>query len=57
VVNVATDNAAYFEQIVRVMNGWKSVPPLVLPPEAQTEFEKIFLAKGEPVYRARWVKP
>jgi tRNA (guanine-N7-)-methyltransferase len=55
-VNVATDNAPYFEQIVGLMSGWKSEAPLALPEEARTEFEKIFLAKGDAVYRARWRK-
>jgi tRNA (guanine-N7-)-methyltransferase len=55
-VNVATDNAAYFEQIVGLMNGFELEPPLPLPEEARTEFEKIFLAKGDAVHRARWRK-
>jgi len=73
VVNVATDNAPYFEQIVGLMRS-AAVPAvgaelqtagtaafleersLPLPEEARTEFEKIFLAKGDAVYRARWRK-
>lgn len=55
-VNVATDNAPYFEQIVGLMSGFEREPPVPLPEEARTEFEKIFLAKGDPVYRARWRK-
>lgn len=55
-VNVATDNGPYFEQIVPLMSGFDAEPPLSLPEEAQTEFEKIFLAKGDSIHRARWVK-
>jgi tRNA (guanine-N7-)-methyltransferase len=55
-VNVATDNGPYFEQVVGLMSGWKAEPPLALPEEARTEFEKIFLAKGEAIHRARWRK-
>jgi hypothetical protein len=55
-VNVATDNGPYFEQVVGLMSGWKAEPPLALPEEARTEFEKIFLAKGDAVHRARWRK-
>ena len=59
VVNVATDNAPYFEQIVALMNNsphFTGEPPEQLPEEAQTEFEKIFLAKGDAIHRARWRK-
>jgi hypothetical protein len=31
-------------------------PPEVLPVEAQTEFEKIFLAQGKPIGRARYAR-
>jgi tRNA (guanine-N7-)-methyltransferase len=56
-VNVATDNAPYIEQIVRIMNAsalFQSEPPLAFPEEARTEFEQLFLAKGNPIHRARW---
>jgi tRNA (guanine-N7-)-methyltransferase len=56
-VNVATDNTPYFEQIVRLMNAsalFQSEPPLAFPEEARTEFEQLFLAKGNPIHRARW---
>lgn len=55
-VNVATDDASYFAQIVGLMNGFRVEPPLSLPEEARTEFEKIFLAKGQAIHRGRWVK-
>lgn len=56
-VHVATDNGPYFEQILALMSGFEALPPLSWPAEAQTEFERIFLSKGEPVYRARWRNP
>jgi tRNA (guanine-N7-)-methyltransferase len=59
VLNVATDNAPYFGQITELMNAsphFAGEPTEPLPGEAQTEFEKIFLAKGDPIYRARWRK-
>lgn len=58
-VNVATDNAPYFQQIVELMNGsglFRAEPPLALPEEARTEFEQIFLAKGDSIHRARWIR-
>ena len=58
-VNMATDHQQYFEQMERVMAAmpeFRQEPPLSLPAEAQTDFEKEFLAAGRPVYRARWVK-
>lgn len=58
-VNVATDNTPYFEQIVELMNAsglFRTEPPLALPEEARTEFEKIFLAKGDHIHRARWIR-
>jgi len=54
VVNVATDNAPYFEQIVALMTGFDAEPPEDLPEEARTEFENIFLAKGDAIHRACW---
>ena len=55
-VNVATDNGPYFEQIAPLMSEFDTEPPLSLPEEARTEFEKIFLAKGDAIHRARWRK-
>jgi tRNA (guanine-N7-)-methyltransferase len=59
VVNVATDDAPYFAQITGLMNAnvlFRSEAVEILPEEAQTEFEKIFLAKGHSIHRARWRK-
>jgi tRNA (guanine-N7-)-methyltransferase len=57
VVNVATDHAEYFEWIRRRMvesGMFLEKAPEALPAEAQTEFEKGFLAAGKPIYRARF---
>jgi tRNA (guanine-N7-)-methyltransferase len=58
-VNSATDHKEYFEWIQRAFEGsarFTEVDPVVLPPEAQTDFEKEFVAAGKPVYRCRWLK-
>jgi len=57
IVNVATDDAPYFAQISELVNAsgfFRAESQEVLPEEAQTEFEKIFLAKGQSIHRARW---
>lgn len=56
-VNVATDNLDYFAHIQKVMaTRFRELPADPLPVEAQTEFEKIFLAQGKPVGRAKFVR-
>jgi len=58
-VNCATDHEDYFEWIQRAFEGsarFTEADPVVLPPEAQTDFEKEFVAAGKPVYRCRWLK-
>jgi tRNA (guanine-N7-)-methyltransferase len=58
-LNVATDHEEYFRQIQAVMLPVKecAVCPVVsLPVEAQTDFEKEFLAAGTPIHRGRWQK-
>jgi tRNA (guanine-N7-)-methyltransferase len=60
VVNVATDDENYFQQIQKVMTQsgrFMSEPPAVLPEEACTEFEMVFRAQGVPIHRSRWMKP
>jgi tRNA (guanine-N7-)-methyltransferase len=55
VVNVATDDADYFAHIREVMSEkFVETKPEVLPSEAMTEFEKIFVAEGKPIARARF---
>ena len=57
-VNVATDDATYFAGIQKVFaNSGKFTPtaPVSLPVEAQTEFEKLFLAQGLVINRGRYV--
>ena len=59
VVNLATDDADYFQQVEKavVQSGEFDVrPPEVLPDAARTEFEKIFLATGKTIYRSRYVR-
>lgn len=59
VVNCATDDADYFEWIQRAFASsarFTEADPVVLPPEAQTDFEKGFVAAGKQVYRCRWLK-
>jgi tRNA (guanine-N7-)-methyltransferase len=55
-INVATDDEDYFVQIRKVMaERFTETPPKVLPAEAMTEFEKIFVAAGKPIGRARYL--
>ncbi len=54
-VNVATDDVDYFVHIRTVMAGkFAETRPEALPPEAMTEFEKLFVAQGKPIDRARF---
>jgi len=58
-VNCATDHAEYFEWIqlaFRNSGRFAESAPLVFPPEAQTDFEKEFVAAGKQVHRCRWLK-
>jgi tRNA (guanine-N7-)-methyltransferase len=58
-VSCATDHEGYFEWIQEAFEGsarFTEVEPVVLPTEAQTDFEKEFVAAGKPVYRCRWLK-
>ena len=57
-VNVATDDLDYFAQMQKVMRGsgrFQEAIAAALPVEAQTEFEKIFLAKGRSIGRAKFM--
>ena len=57
-VNVATDDADYFAamQATFAQSGkFSATAPEALPAAAQTEFEKIFLAQGQPIWRSRYV--
>lgn len=58
-VNVATDHeeyAAWIRQKMATPGVFKEVPALTLPVEAQTEFERVFLATATPIHRSRWQK-
>ena len=57
-VNVATDDLEYFAQIQKVMREsgrFCELAAVPLPVEAQTEFEKIFLAQGKSIGRAKFL--
>ena len=57
-VNVATDDLDYFAQIQKVMRAsgrFRETVADELPVEAQTEFEKVFLAQGRPIGRAKFL--
>lgn len=57
-VNVATDDLDYFAHIQKVMREsglFHEIAAVPLPVEAQTEFEKIFLAQGKTIGRAKFV--
>jgi tRNA (guanine-N7-)-methyltransferase len=58
-VNCATDHEEYFESIQNefaTSGRFTEAKPVILPPEAQTDFEKEFVAAGKAVYRCRWLK-
>ena len=57
-VNVATDDLDYFAQMQKVMRAsgrFRETVATALPVEAQTEFEKIFLAKHRVIGRAKFL--
>ena len=57
-VNVATDHLEYFAQMQKVMGAsgrFRETAADGLPAEAQTEFEKIFLAQGKSIGRAKFL--
>ncbi|MEI8314381.1 MAG: tRNA (guanosine(46)-N7)-methyltransferase TrmB [Verrucomicrobiota bacterium] len=57
-VNVATDDLDYFAQIQKVMHAsgrFCENQADMLPVEAQTEFEKVFIARGRPIGRAKFL--
>ncbi|MEI6085676.1 MAG: tRNA (guanosine(46)-N7)-methyltransferase TrmB [Verrucomicrobiota bacterium] len=59
VVHAATDDPDYFEYIQKVMRAsglFTERSADSLPVEAQTEFEKIFLAQGKKIGRAKYLR-
>ena len=57
-VHVATDDLDYFAQIQKVMREsgrFRETAADILPVEAQTEFEKVFLALGKKIGRAKFL--
>jgi len=58
-VHAATDDLDYFEYIQKVMRAsglFTEQETDLLPVEAQTEFEKIFLAQGKQIGRAKYLR-
>jgi tRNA (guanine-N7-)-methyltransferase len=59
VVHIATDDRDYFTHIENVMREsglFRQEPAQPWPVEAQTEFEKVFLAAGKSIGRARFYR-
>ena len=59
IINCATDHEEYFGWIQREFQkdgGFVKTEPELLPKEAQTDFERKFVAAGRQVYRCRWQK-
>jgi tRNA (guanine-N7-)-methyltransferase len=58
-INCATDHEEYFvwiQQAFARSARFAEAEPAILPPDAQTDFEKGFVAEGKPVHRSRWFK-
>jgi tRNA (guanine-N7-)-methyltransferase len=58
-VNIATDFEEYFAWIqaeMMRMGGVAEREPVAFPPEAETDFEREFLANGKQICRSRWDK-
>ncbi|MGI6496053.1 MAG: tRNA (guanosine(46)-N7)-methyltransferase TrmB [Kiritimatiellia bacterium] len=56
-IQVATDNADYFQQIVNVFaadSRFLPATPFDRPPEEQTDFEILFRSKDFPIHAAAW---
>ena len=54
VIHIATDHADYFQHIQRVVladSRFSSVSPFEPPESEKTDFERLFTAKGAPVFR------
>lgn len=52
-VYISTDHAEYFGEMQRYLAAdarFVEIPPLVRPEDEQTDFERLFLSKGEPIY-------
>lgn len=50
---VSTDHEDYFLEMRRFLSEdsrFEEVPPLVRPEDEQTDFERLFLAKGDPIH-------
>ncbi len=50
---ISTDHEDYFREMQRYLSEdarFTEVPPLVRPEDEQTDFERLFLSKGDPIY-------
>lgn len=53
VMHISTDHEDYFREMVRYLSEdarFEEVPALVRPEDEQTDFERLFLAKGDPIH-------
>ena len=52
-VYISTDHADYFGEMERYLSAdarFEAIEPLVRAEDEQTDFERLFLSKGEPIY-------
>lgn len=52
-VYISTDHADYFGEMARYLSAdarFEAIEPLVRAEDEQTDFERLFLSKGEPIY-------
>lgn len=59
ILHAATDNAAYFAQMLEVMSGdrrFEPAPPYERGDDERTDFERKFLSQGKTVNLASWRK-
>lgn len=52
-VYISTDHADYFQEMQRYLTAdarFEPIAPLVRPEDEQTDFERLFLSKGDPIY-------
>ena len=51
---VATKTLLYVQTFMQEPGVFVVEPPLSLPDEARTEFEREFVEAGKPIFRGRW---
>lgn len=53
VMHISTDHEDYFREMYRYLSEderFEEIPALVRPEDEQTDFERLFLSKGDPIY-------